>query len=211
MRVTIVSQGPSVKDFHEDCHMVDQTDIVIGVNSVVERTPCDWWVMVDARPFTQYTPIGRPWIFTRRDYVDADFGACRENALWKKFCWWPRFNGEHLQDLIPRCADRTVMCYDVFLPGYGPQPGTLPVWNTLGGLSALGLAYLYRPKVLTLRGYDMAGTDGANTPAEGEKQNRSEKRWEFEHQMFAWWTAQFVALGTHFDMKMPAADGKRAL
>lgn len=61
MRAVIVSQGPSAARYR---HQDGKGAVRIGVNAIVARHACDWWVSGDAGPLRSVQPLGKPRIFT---------------------------------------------------------------------------------------------------------------------------------------------------
>ena len=55
LKIAVISVGPSAKKFTPD-KRVDY-DVVIGVQEVPERIPCDIWVFLDVAVFSRVTPL----------------------------------------------------------------------------------------------------------------------------------------------------------
>lgn len=133
MNLAILSCGPSLQAFLDEPVKHDE---YMGVNRAVGAYPCDYWVGLDPRVFTETVPMTLtcecfPFIFTS-DNVDARHPlpmsgwACRDSQLFAK-----------------------VKGLDTL--------GSTP-WRRWSGVYALMVgALVLGAKRLTLYGYDMAG------------------------------------------------------
>ena len=193
--VVILSGGPSLLK-HMECGQefideVETFDTIVAVNEHAETVEADWWVFIDQDPFRTTTPKGKPVIFGKRDWPPVKFHEKRV-----LYAMWPKVFQHDQDPEIPRLGPyETIPCYDTGVREGAAHTGTksdLPMWNRFGGLAALGLAYIIKPKVVRLYGYDMAGDGGSCDkahPAQGR--NRDTRRWTLELPIFGWWMKEF--------------------
>lgn len=226
MKIAILSQGPSLAA-HLEARDIEAADVTIGVNHVVERWPCDWWAFCDRETFVTAKPIGRPRAWLRRFSVEPEFHEgrpCQGRSAWQQYDAWPKVDARKFLARIPD-ADQgpDLPCWDVTGPDGQRRRGTKPIWNTFGGLSALGLAWCLltawpelqgepvatatlRPRPcppdrLALYGYDLGGEGGACDADHACARNRTLERWKMEGSVFDWWLRMFAKLGVEVERR----------
>lgn len=130
-------------------------DILICMNRTATRWQGDFWVSLDALPFRDLTPIGRPILVTEQQVIDT---AKRERWACARWSW---MSVESLQPV-----------------GYYQ----LPPQATLTICTALRLAYTLRVCDTTIFGAAWQGSDDFDGPQAigAELNSRPPERWMLE-------------------------------
>lgn len=157
MNLAIVCNGPSAefypgsKDF----------DLVAGVNWIVGKWRCDWWVFVDPKVFMLVTPIGCPRIFAPRRAIQRQPQRVR-----------------YLVD-----EHDPIILQNQRLTPWWPVEKTqrVPNWWRYSGSAALGLGIYLDATEVTVYGADMIGEEGFAGTA---SKNRTWSRWSQERRMW---------------------------
>lgn len=154
----IISSGPSVDRRIPKLRRDHATlGTIIGVNNIVERLACDWWVFSDRQTFERVRPLGVPHIFARKLHI-REIDAERPGAL-----------------DVYRAGGFVLAHEDVAEP-------PLNDCRCFSGPAALLLAWHLKPQHLRLIGFDMAG----DLDHRGEYQpSRTEHRWQLERRVLA--------------------------
>jgi hypothetical protein len=158
MTAALISQGPSAALYPApEGQRAREYDLVIGINWVPTRWPCDWWVFVDLPMWTQ----GINWfdgqtlrIATHPDY----FETMRNQAPGHKIV---------LAELV---ALR-------FL-----TPPTQALFGRSTGTDALALAWTLGIRDLDVYGVDLCGT--ADFRGDGAGCSRTPDRWKVERMVW---------------------------
>ncbi len=152
MRVALLSCGPSVAKYEAQ---TKRYDVIIGVNRIVGKHYCDYWVFGDTETFLAVEPIGRPILVTD----DATTYSLAHNYYvgldeYQQISWESLFN---------------------------PLP--LDTQLAFSACAALLLVKHLRATSLDVFGVDMKGDaewDGRTHPDRGEDRWQRERlRWEY--------------------------------
>lgn len=131
MRVAVLCTGPSLAAWLSRPDFADHCDLLIGVNHAAAAVPCHWWVALDWRAFSMIRPMGKPWVFTRREAFDhhlqnvafaagfrfaEDFHpGCEARAHWERASMTAAI--VLAEDLTKNCTQRAIELYGADLKG----------------------------------------------------------------------------------------------
>ena len=163
--LTIVACGPSAADrIPKLRHVHWSLGTIVGINRVVDRLACDWWVFSDRDMFDKARPLGVPHIFARKLHI-RQIDAERPGAL-----------------EVYRCGGFVLAHEEISEP-------PIDDCRCFSGPAALLLAWHLRPKRITLVGFDMMG----DLDCRGEYQaSRTQDRWELERRVMTDYLRLFV-------------------
>lgn len=193
MKLLIIGQGPSAggEQATRTAELYSKMGFKIaGVNGIVERFNCDYWVFGDvtaylkSREHVKPSPSGfLPTIFTRR-IVATDHVRTHQRE------WWPGWPCIWHEMITPDLTPERLRQPD---PRMEISKQNLPRWNLWSGCAAFGLAAFLRAERIMTMGIDMAGAD--DFAGNENKVDRSEHRWQIEREIVGAWVGYFNGRG----------------
>ena len=154
MTAALISQGPSAALYPApEGERAPEYDLVIGINWVPTRWPCDWWVFVDWDMWVK-----------GQDHFEGQSLRIATMGDWRKS--------------IERQAPAHQITIAEYVPFESMTPPTQAHWRGSTGTYALGVAWHLGIRDLDVYGVDLCGTsdfmgDGAGT-------SRTPDRWKEE-------------------------------
>jgi hypothetical protein len=122
MKTALLCPGPSLADYRTSDH-----EIVVGVNRAVSVAPCDFWVLLDDRPFRSASPIGEPCLvtsgaiyrrFIRKSLLTKDRPFIdRQNLYFDGNAPWGRFSATNALVLLLNMGATSIDCFGVDMVG----------------------------------------------------------------------------------------------
>lgn len=122
MKTALLCPGPSLSDYQPGDHV-----LIAGVNRAVSVAACDFWVLLDNRPFYSAEPIGEPCLVTsgmlHRQFIrkgsltlDRPF-IDRNRLLYEGTARWGRFSATNALVLLANLGATEIECFGVDMVG----------------------------------------------------------------------------------------------
>lgn len=122
MKAALLCPGPSLAEYRHGDHA-----IIAGVNRAVSVAPCDFWVLLDDRPFHSAAPIGEPCIVTsgaihrrlcRKQLIQATRPFIdRSQLVVESDMPWGRFSSTNALILLENLGATSIDCFGVDMAG----------------------------------------------------------------------------------------------
>jgi len=176
MDAAVLSCGPSLYLYDED--FAEDYEIIIGVNSAVEKHVCDVWCFSDHNVFHRYTPREPfPWGIFTCGSLKPKFTEFDERKGDLVTTWFD----EKKYETAMRCRFWDKRDYEFnFFEGFGDS--SRDIWKRFTIASALLLAYMMGAKKIDVYGHDMEGEEDWKGEPGRRTSDRDEHRWKLERE-----------------------------